>query len=203
VTRNRGFTVLEVLVMSAVALFLLGVVYAVFTSSAVDAAKANRKLQALQAVQGLLDRLSMDLQQAYYAKARYPVAVKNSRGGTANELCFHRVDSATVPPTVLAPVFVEPVVYSFDPATATVSIDGRPLANCRFKRVTFAYAWGEPGDFVTVTATGVPDELASVPVGDIDERDLATVVASFAVRSRAMQRRYPTWVAATSLVRSR
>ena len=161
----------------------------------------SRKLQSLQAAHLLLERLESDLKQGYYQKGKYHLAITNYRDGKANRLTFHRAEGTTVPPTKDAATTLQKVVYAFDPRDAKVTINGKTFNGGRFKRVKFEYNWGYPGDQLTVTLTGVPDELASEPIEKIDSRSMATVVATIAFRNRAMQRSYANWVRRASLVK--
>ncbi len=199
--KRKGFTVLEVLVMSSIALFLLGVVYSIFSRSTNEATKMSRKLQSLQAAHLLIERLENDIKQAYYKKGKYHLAISNYGKGKGNRLTFHRAEASTVPPKRSAPADLKKVIYTFDPQSAKVRINGKSFAGGRFKRVKFEYEWGYPGDHLTVTVTGVPDELADKPLAEIDQNSIATVVATIAFRNRAMQRTYATWVRSAALVK--
>ena len=199
--KRRGFTVLEVLIMSVVALFLLGIVYSIFSQSTNEATKMSRKLQSLQAAHLLLERLESDLKQAYYQKGKYHLSISNHRKGKANRLTFHRAEAATVPPTKESATNLKKLVYAYDPKSAKVTINGKDFGAGRFKRVRFEYNWSYPGDHLTVTVTGVPDELAKTSIEKIDPRQMATVVATIAFRNRAMQRSYATWARRASLVK--
>ena len=200
--RRRAFTLIEVIIMSVVGLMLLGIVYSIFISSSKDSAKMNRKLQAIQAGHLLLERLENDIKQAFYLKGVYDLQVMNHQGGFGNAVAFYRLDpKAELPGSGEGkPVKVERIEYIFSPVTARVYINGKPFTTGLFKRVEFSYKpsniKANPpvyADTLTVTVTGIPDELAKKDISEIDERDLATLVSTYSFRARAIKTAYPAW----------
>ena len=199
---RRGFTLLEVMIMSAVGLMLLGVVYSFFVSSSTDSTKMNRKLQSVQAVHLLFERLGNDMKQAFHIKGLYDLKVGDSQGGHRNAVTFYRLDPNCDFPEGgnASRVKIERMEYVYSPVTARVYINGKPFTGGIYKKVLFEYEPGNPEadpprfkDCLTVTVTGVPDELADRDISEIDGRSLSTLVCSFAFRPRAVQRVYREW----------
>ncbi len=181
---------------------LLGIVYSFFVSSSKDSAKMNRKLQAIQAGHLLLERLENDIKQAFYLKGVYDLQVMNHQGGIGNAVSFYRLDpKAELPGTGEGkPVKVERVEYIYSPVTARIYINGKPFSTGLFKRVNFSYVPSDHkvtppvyADTLTVTVTGIPDELAKKDISEIDERDLATLVSTYSFRPRAVKTAYSSW----------
>jgi hypothetical protein len=209
-SRRRAFTLVEVTVMGAVAIMLLGIFYSLFVSSSMDSQKLSRKLQSIQAAHLLLERLEDDLKQAVYVRGTFDMQVFNHGTGSANAVVFYRVD-----PRVASPadggtsVKVERVEYVWDPLSCKVVVNGKAFAGGLFKRLEFRYTEGTPAaeppvyaDYLTVTVTGIPDEDAKRKIEDIDLRELTTLVASFSFRARAMARAYEPWTPVAGLVGS-
>ena len=190
----------EIMVMSGVGLVLLGIFYSFFIQSTSDSKSMGQKLQAIQGAHLLLEHLENDVKQAFYLKNVYDVQVFDWQGGVANGLSFHRVDSSEPPPSKGGQLKLERVEYVFDPRAARVMVNGRPFASGMFKRVEFSFTPGAPmadppkyADYLTVTVTGVPDELASRDISVIDVRSLATLVSTFSFRNRAIKEANPSW----------
>ena len=200
--RKTAFTLIEVLIMSVVALMLLGIVYSFFVSSSTDSAKMNRKLQAIQAGYFLLERLENDIKQAFCLEGVYDVKVYDRQGGQANALAFYRLAAQGELPEAgeVEALRVERVEYFYSPLTSKIYINGKAFSTGLFKRLEFEYKESDPkasppvyGDTVTVTVTGIPEELAKFDVEEIDERELSTLVATYSFRPMAIKSVYSHW----------
>jgi len=204
---SKAFTLVEVVVMSAVGLMLMAMAYELFLSSAKDSSKTSKKLQSLQSVSLLLDRMQHDIKQAFYLKGKYEPALIYT-DSTANGLSFYRVNSKSFPPDKESPLEIEKVIYQFSPVTSQMYINNKPFGIGKFKFVEFKLEDGNPranppvfADTVTVNIVSVSEEDSSTKLEDIDKRNTSTQVATFSFSQQAFAKYYENWVFYSPLIK--
>jgi type II secretory pathway pseudopilin PulG len=205
----RAFTLLEVLIMSAVGLGLVAIVYSFFVSSTRDNARSGKKLQSVQTAAIFFDRLQNDISQAFYLRGRYEpkIITVNSK---PQGLSFYRIVSKSFPPDKHNPIEIEKVTYQFAESTSQMCVNGKPLSIGRFKFVAFelnkSNFYKSPpvfGDTVTVSIIAAADEDAEISTEKGNKRDMTVQVGTFCFRQQAAANYYHNWVFYKPLVQVR
>lgn len=196
-----GFTLIEVLVMSAIGILLLGVLYAFFVQSHADTGQMDQRLKSVQGAHLLVERIETDVKQLVCGENRskvlLDVEVTSDGGATDNVLSFFRVDGdATTPRGIRA----ERLEYRFDPATKRVLLNGKALPLARFRAVRFDFQKRDPkavppveADVLRVVASGVADELADKPDDQVPEQKRSTVVVAIGLTARTAGDQHKYW----------
>ena len=207
--RTNAFTLVEVVIMSAVGMMLMAMAYSLFLSSAKDSTKTSKKLQSIQATVVFLEKLQNDIKQSFYLKGRYEPQLIYT-GTKANGLTFYKISGNSFPPDTESPLELEQVTYQFSPVTSQVYINNKPFGVGRFKYVEFSLEESNMkasppvfGNTVTVNMVAVADEDLVTKLEDIDKRETSTQVATFCFRQQALSKFYDKWVFYKALVRKK
>ena len=208
-TLLRAFTLIEVVVMSAVGMMLMAMAYSFFLSSAKDGTKTSKKLQSIQATVICLERFLNDIKQSFYLKGRYEPQLIYT-GTKANGITFFKISPRSFPPDTENPLEFEPVTYQFSPVTSQIYINNKPFGAGRFKYVEFSLEEANIdatppvfGNTVTVNIVSVSDEDLGTKLEDIDKREASTQVATFCFRQQAFSKFYDKWVFYKALVQKK
>ena len=206
---RKAFTLIEVVIMSAVGMMLMAMAYSFFLSSAKDSTKTSKKLQSIQATVLFLERLQNDIKQSFYLKGKYKPSLIYT-GAKANGLTFYKIAGKSFPPDKDSPLELEQVTYQFSPVTSQIYINNKPFGAGRFKYVEFAISESNfnsspPvfGDTLIVNIVSIADEDAGTKLEDIDTRQASTQVATFCFRQQAISKFYDKWVFYQALVRKK
>lgn len=147
---RRGFTLVEIVLMAAIASVMAGAIWYVFISTSRQSQKLDVRMRAMQASHLLLEMIQTDLKSFYYDEALYRDLAMVDRALPSREswrLTFYVFKDYATPTTDTTGgvVATESVQYQFDPATHTVSRNGEPFKLARFESVTFKLEESEPG----------------------------------------------------------
>ena len=191
--RRRGFTLLEILMFSAVGMVVLYIGYEVFVSATKQGIDLDTKLKAVQGSQMLLERLERDLKHMVYEEGKFELEVSDEgdlvrfyvydgydRDLTDGEIPVHRRE------------------YRFDPSVSRVFIDGAPYNFAYFRAIEFSLddvGNGEAGQrpILTMRVGGVADDRAQLPEEMLDLKTRADFVSSVGLSAIAIAKRNPYW----------
>ena len=169
--RRHGFTILEVLIMSAIALTLIGIGWYVFSGLTRQSKKLDTRLRAIQASQLTLERIKQDIRQYVHRDD------------------WSMVDAA--PPRLSLPVFreyvfdpvaraqrsiaVDSVSWTFNPETHYLMRNTEVMKFAQFETVQFSLKSSAAGatelhNSITIDGVYVPEEMLANPaaVSDTD-----------------------------------
>jgi len=194
-SRNRGFTLLEVLIMSGVALILLGVGWFVFFSATNQSRKLDTRLRAIQASQLLTERIKTDLKGFYYIPSYYMVEASPPRLSFRmfRDYVYSRTERSQ------ASVVLESINYTFDRDLHLVRRNNEQLTACRFESVSFSLKESTAGtapelsNAVTIHTVYVPDELLNTPER-ITDKDRVHWMAVIGLPHRSLIEASPFWL---------
>lgn len=163
-SRRHGFTILETLVMGAIALSLIAAGWFIFIGLSKQSKKLDTRLRAIQASQLALERIKQDIRQYVHRDD------------------WSMVDSA--PPRLSIPVFreyvfdpasraqksiaVDAVTWIFNPETHYLSRNTEVMKFAQFESVLFSVEASPPGapmltNSVTINGVYVPEEMLGNP----------------------------------------
>lgn len=192
-SRRRGVSLLEVVTFAAVGSLVLYLMYDIFAASSRQGQDLDRKLEAVQGAQLLMERLERDVKHLIYVPDKYELEV--SDGG--HRVRFYVFDghgedlsSGEVP--------IHQRDFTFDPATHRVLIDGVVFQAAFYRAVEFELGdvGGPGGDekpVLTIRVGGVARDRAGLPEGDLDLRSRADFVSSVGLAAVAQTKRRPYW----------
>ncbi|MBI4868678.1 MAG: hypothetical protein HY816_17200 [Candidatus Wallbacteria bacterium] len=195
---RRGMTMVELVVMTAIASVVIGTVYLIFSAGSRHGGRMEEKLRGVQGAQILLDYLSADLEGAIVSSSR-PIRVESIGGGTKNRLAFDRYDGDRNDHRFAGYLPVKRVAYVFDPKSHRVSRDGQPMPLGAFVSVRFELTRAAPelsprlqGDAVTVVMTTAP--LEALEAGEVDPRSTSTFAQTIAFPTQSPLDPLATWL---------
>lgn len=191
--RRKGFTILEVLVMSAIALVIMGVAWSVFSAMTSQSKKLDTRLRALQASQLVLERLKADIKQ----HVSRPGEVLFDPASPKLMLKVYRDYVFNPASRGQHSVVVDQVDWTFNPETHQLIRGTEPLKFAQFESITFSVKETAPGsreygNSVTVDGVYVPEELLATPER-ITERDRIKWRATIALPHRTLAEAYGFW----------
>jgi hypothetical protein len=190
---RRAFTLVEILTFAAVGSMVLYMMYDIFVASARQGQNLDRKLEAVQGAQLLMERLERDLKHLIYVKDKFELEV--SEDGL--QIFFYVFDghgedlsSGEIP--------IHMRDYTFDPATHRMLIDGVVFQSAFYRAVEFqlANAGGAGGSdrpVLTIRVGGVARDMANLPEEELDLRSRADFVSSVGLAAVAESKRQPYW----------
>ena len=193
--RRRAFTLVEILVFSAIALIVLGVAWFIFFSATNQSRKLDSRLRALQANQILIERIKQDLKQFYYVPSYSMVDSAPPRLSFRiyREYSYSRTERSQ------ASVILESINYVFDRDMHTVRRNNDLLYACPFESVQFGLketlptAPGEVSNFVTIQTVYVNEELLRTPER-ITDRDRIPWFTMIGLPHRSLVETSPFWL---------
>ncbi|MBI3894100.1 MAG: hypothetical protein HY303_21485 [Candidatus Wallbacteria bacterium] len=195
---RRGMTIVELVVMSAVAAVVLATVYLLFSAGSRHGNRMDEKLRGVQAAQILLEYLTADLKAALVNASRQ-VRVESIAEGSRNRLSFDRYDGERSRHHFGGYLPVKHCVYQFEQKTHKVLRDGEPMPVGSFASVSFVLTHAQPdaspallGETVTVLMTTAPIE--QLERGEVDARSSSTFVATIAYPSISPLDPLHTWL---------
>ncbi len=191
--RRRAFTLLEIVMFSAIGGGVMYIAYNIFVASAKQGVNLDAKLKAVQGAQLLLERLERDLKHMVFEQGRYELSVSED-GSRVRFYMFdgHGADMADG----VIPIHLRE--YRFDPALSRVMIDNEPYAPAFFRAVEFQLgsaggAGTQDRPVLTMRVGGVADELAGLPEANLDLKTRSDFVSSVGLEAVAAARRTPRW----------
>ncbi len=189
-----GFTLVELVIFSALGAVVIGAVYLLFSASSRSGGRMEEKLVGVQSAQILLEYLRSDLLAAVVAPGK-PVRVESIADGQRNRLSFER---CVAPESENGPPGTRRVSYFFDPERHQVLRDGEPLLAGTFAAVSFDWQPAEeagtaPPDVLTVTVTTAPPERLGGSEA-VDPRFTCTFVETIALSSTGPRDPLRSWV---------
>ncbi len=191
---RRGFSLVEVLVMSAVGVMLLGSFYFFFIHSSTESTRLDEKVRAVQGVLLFLDRLQTDLERMVYQKGRFDVRVRSVEGGEDNCLEFYvcaRTPSASDGATRIG---VEKREYRYVPMAKKLYIDGRPFNAAALAGVSFRLFDEAGGARLRVGVRAVSDShLEGNYRSGADRASDVKLSFVFGLRPVSLRRLHPFW----------
>ncbi len=196
---RRGLTVLELLIMSAIGIMLLGMFWSFFTQSHSDTQQMSQKLKSFQGGYLLIERIESDLRQLLFSKGTYPVTVSDE----GRMLTFYRTDLKRTQPDS---VYLTKMVYRYDAASREVFLNDKRILSTRFLDVRFRLDERDlkatpprEGNVMRITVKGVSAELAKKDASDIPENKTATLVTAVSLQSKTLAEQHEYWWTHTSI----
>lgn len=191
--RRRGVSLLEVVMFAGVGSLVLYLMYDIFVASARQGQDLDRKLEAVQGAQLLMERLERDVKHLIYVKDKYELEV--SEGGKRVQFYVfdgHGEDLST------GEIPIHQRDFTFDSATHQVLIDGVVFQPAFYRNVEFQLSnVGGAGEgekpVLTIRVGGVAREVSGLPEEDLDLKSRADFVSSVGLAAVAEAKRQPFW----------
>lgn len=196
---RRGLTVLELLIMSAIGVMLLGMFWSFFTQSHSDTQQMSQKLKSFQGGYLLIERLEGDLRQMVYSKGDMPLVI----GDEGKSIRFYRCDPGLTKPDDIR---LKECKYRWDPDTRRVYLNDKAILSTRFLDMRFELDERDPkatppreGNLLRITVKGVAEELAKKDPSEIPENKTTTLVAAVELQSKTSSEVHEYWFTPKSL----
>ncbi len=162
--RERGFSLLEVIVMMFIGMITLAAIWSFFSASLKQSKSTDVRLKGVQGAHILISYLEHDLKRIYHS-SRYPLKIKRNYTSGDASLAFFIFDEDRSEPENLR-IFVKPIEYRFEYAQGKVSRleqgVGTLVFRDKYERVVFGYWQTNPGDLgkiensAAIDYTGMP-----------------------------------------------
>jgi Tfp pilus assembly protein PilV len=189
--RRRGFSILEVLVMAAIAFVLLGSAWYIFFAMTKQSRKLDTRMRAIQASQLVIERLKADIKMHVHREGHSMADAAPPR------LSLYVFRDYVYDPKSRSQqcVAVDLVHWRFSSDTHRLSRSGDELKFAQFESVSFSVKHPSAGDFtshVRVDGVYVPEELLATP-DRVTDRDRVRWDATIALPYRTLADAYGFW----------
>lgn len=201
--RRRAFTLVEVVVFSAIGLLVVTGAWSLFRSSMTKGKRTDSKLQGVQA--GLLFALQLekDLDALHEARGK-GIEFKITKEGA--DLLFHRYALESAGST-WEPLETRRVLYQFRTETGRIvrTLEGEPARELHgaFERVNFRPVKATPragydgllpeAPAIVFSAVAIPDEALARPPSERRGPDRTVVVGGVPRVTASRRNAYPFW----------
>ena len=176
-----GFSVVEMLIGSAVFVVVLLAVLMILDVSQRDYASGAAKSDAQQNVRVVLESMARELRMAGYAPSNSPnpdcgVPPCGVTALASSSVTFQADVDGNPPGVCAVPPCMDKVIYTFDPPDATRPCD--PLDPLTVGRMTRSVQSWVGGDWTTLTAYDVAQCITALSITSYDSTGAVTAVAA-------------------------